>query len=97
MGDVAFSPDRKRLATCCGDRTVYLWDIASGQELARLSVQPGELIKVQFSSDGRKLALIGRVDVKPKEIDHTYADGPRATKCEESVAIVTVWSGSDSE
>ncbi len=52
--DVAFSPDGQRLVTLCRDSKIRLWDLASGQEILKLS-EPGFVERVQFVSDGRRL------------------------------------------
>ena len=33
---LAFSPDGSRLATCCSDHTVRLWDVSTLQEVCEL-------------------------------------------------------------
>jgi hypothetical protein len=53
---VAFSPDGRRLASASNDRTVKLWDAASGQELHTLKGHTGPVTSVAFSPDGRRLA-----------------------------------------
>jgi WD40 repeat protein len=53
---VAFSPDRKTLATGSRDRTVTIWDIASGDQIHSLEGHSDEITAVAFSPDGRTLA-----------------------------------------
>src|SRR5206468_1065208 len=49
---VAFSPNGQRLATASDDRTVKVWDAATGRELRTLQGHTS----VAFSPDGRHLA-----------------------------------------
>src|SRR5205085_5478506 len=53
---VAFSPDGKRVASASLDRTVKVWDAASGQETFTLKGHTGEVKSVTFSPDGKRLA-----------------------------------------
>jgi hypothetical protein len=52
----AFHPDGTRLATAGRDRAVWLWDLATGQEVARLPGHTSYVWSLAFSPDGATLA-----------------------------------------
>jgi WD40 repeat protein len=56
VGGVAFSPDGKTIATASADKTVKLWDVATGKELATLEAHEDIVSSVAFSKDGAQLA-----------------------------------------
>lgn len=54
---IAFSPDGKLLASASRDRSVRLWDLATGQVKQTLAVPEEKPAALAFSRDGRWLAV----------------------------------------
>ncbi len=57
-GDVAWSPDRTRIAVGCLDSRIYIWDLAR-MKIQSMMHHPRQVTRVRFSPDGRLLASSG--------------------------------------
>jgi WD40 repeat protein len=55
-GQLAVSPDGDRIASALSDRTVRIWDGATGQVIEILRGHTDLVLEVAFSADGRQLA-----------------------------------------
>ncbi|MFN8922502.1 MAG: WD40 repeat domain-containing protein, partial [Sphingobacteriia bacterium] len=53
---VAFSPDSKLLATASSDRTLRLWEVATGSLVRTLEGHTASVNAVAFNKDGNLLA-----------------------------------------
>ena len=56
---VVFSPDGKTLASGGSDKTIKLWDVATGKNTATLNGHTNEVFSVAFRPDGKTLASGG--------------------------------------
>ena len=78
---VVFSPDGKTLASASHDKTVRLWEVATGKEIRKLQGQQGVVYSVASSPDGRTLASAGsNTTVLVWQLSAIYCDAPVASK-----------------
>jgi tetratricopeptide (TPR) repeat protein len=66
----AFSPDGRRLATASFDRTIKLWDVATGRDVFTLRGHTAGVVSVAFSPDGQRL-VSGGIDATARVWDAT--------------------------
>src|SRR5262249_59564032 len=83
---VAFAPDGKTLATGVWDRSVKLWDAATGSEQKRLEGYKDRVYSVAFSPDGQKVVASGYArgatvwDIATGQILRTFPHGDFAVR-----------------
>src|SRR5262249_51463143 len=53
---MAFTPDRKIMASALWDNTIRLWDVSTVTEIATLKGHTDNILFVTFSPDGKRLA-----------------------------------------
>jgi serine/threonine protein kinase len=56
---VAFNPDGRTLASGASDRTVRIWDTATGRSISTSKEHRGKVLDLAFSPDGSRLASAG--------------------------------------
>ncbi len=67
---LAFSPDGRWLATGQSDKTVRIWEMATGHEAMRLDDLGDRVSGVGFSREGRSLVTVAGVDVLMWDLLH---------------------------
>ena len=77
VDSVTFSPDGSVLASGSYDKSIKLWDVATGEEIRTLTGHMYAIYSVTFSPDGRTLAsasydkTIKLWNVRTGELTHT--------------------------
>lgn len=72
IDSAGFSPDGKRIVTGSRDRTMKIWDAATGELLQTVKGHADELTSVAFSPDGRRLltSSLDRTAEGVERLDH---------------------------
>jgi WD40 repeat protein len=60
VGDIAFSPDGKLLASAHEDGSVHLWGSTDGKQVLTIAAHSKPASAVAFTADGKRLATAGR-------------------------------------
>lgn len=72
----SFSADGRFLALLADDYTVLIYEMATGQEIKRVSVHGLRILCIAFAPDGRTLALGGRKSYDLHDYHRGFAFGP---------------------
>jgi WD40 repeat protein/serine/threonine protein kinase len=92
VGAVVFSPDDKTVVTACGDGSIRLWHVQTGQEITRFDGGGGLLVR--FSADGQRLAAISMTDLR-WEPQQQFRDGTKVEPLRATLHL-TIWDGGES-
>jgi WD40 repeat protein/serine/threonine protein kinase len=91
VSTMAFSPDGKRLAAVSPDRTIKLWDVATGQEVLTLEGSVGPVSALAFSTDGTHVAAAGEKIARAWDA----SNGRETLRLEATQALQWVFVGPD--
>jgi WD40 repeat protein len=77
VDSVSFSPDGRTLASVSRD-TIFLWDVATGRNTAKILAEFGDVAAAAFTPDGKLLALSNGDDHRQRLWE--FAEIPAGTK-----------------
>lgn len=89
---VAFSPDGKRLAGCAADRSIRVWDVASGKQELLIEDHADWVMAVAWSPDGNHLAS-GSRDKTAKVFDAKTGDSQATFPGHNAAVFCVAFSG----
>src|SRR5262249_32290713 len=93
----AFHPDGTRLATAGRDRAVWLWDLATGEAVARLQGHTNYVWSLAFSPDGATLAsrsgafTVRLWDTEPLKVRYQARREAEALRPEAERLVEALW------
>ncbi|TKA29576.1 hypothetical protein B0A50_03589 [Salinomyces thailandicus] len=90
--DLAVSEDNGRFASVGGDKTVFLWDVATAQTIRRFTGHVGRVNAVAFGGEGDGVAVSGSYDGTVKVWDcKSRSDRPIMSFSEAKDSVSSVW------
>jgi WD40 repeat protein/Flp pilus assembly protein TadD len=75
---VALSPDGRRVVTVADDRTVRVWEAATGRPVSEIPAQEGDVLAVAFSGDANRVGTATRKAVHEIRLQIWEAFGGKA-------------------
>lgn len=90
--DLSVSNDNSRFASVGGDKTVFLWDVATAQTLRRFAGHVGRVNAVAFGGEGDSVVVSGSYDGTVKVWDcKSRSEKPIMTFSDAKDSVSTVW------